>query len=173
MAKRLQSRVPKTNDALNAGMSVLLEPTRRVCQYAAARLAERPITPEAVSRIEKASRLLRMLLTYGVAPGPDLPREVLEAGRNELARRETPEVAGKAFYAAGEHPQGRPVLRRHVAAPALEAKLANPRLKRRELAERFCPCGKAPHTAVCAERLRRDMQRLNALVRQILRDYPA
>jgi hypothetical protein len=82
-------------------------------------------------------------------------------------------MAEKAFLAAGEHPKGRPVVRRHVAAKALEAKLANPRLKRRELAQKFCPCGKKNHTEECAERLRRDMQRLNVLIRQILRDYPA
>jgi hypothetical protein len=173
MAKPLRTRAPRPNDALNPGESVLLEPIRRIRQYAAARLAEGPITPEAVSRIEEAVRRLRTLLTYAVAPGPDLARQVLEAGRDALARSESPEVAERAFLAAGEHPKGRPVARRHVAAKALEAKLANPRLKRRELAQQFCPCGNGRHTQTCAERLRRDVKRLKALIRRILADYPA
>jgi hypothetical protein len=171
MAKHLRASTPRETETLSAGESVLLEPTRRVCQYVA-RLAEQPITPDTVSRMGNAVRALRTLLTYGIAPGPDLPREVLETGRNELANRESPEIAEKAFLAAGELAKGRPVMRRHVAAKALEAKLANPHLKRRELARQFCPCGKT-HTQQCANRLRRDMQRLNALIRQILRGYPA
>lgn len=172
MAKHLRASTPPDTETLSAGESVLLEPTRRVCQYVA-RLAEQSITPDTVSRMGNAVRALRTLLTYGVAPGPDLPREALEAGRNELANRESPEIAEKAFYGAGEYSQGHPVTRRHVTAKALEAKLANPRLTRVDLARQFCPCGKTHHNHDCAERLRRNLKRLKALIRRILADYPA
>ena len=134
---------------------------------------ERPITAETVGRVQRAVRLLGELLTYAAPAGPDLPREELEAGRDALAKLQSPEYAEQIFLGAGEHRRGRPVKRRQVAAMALEAKQRNPNLPRLELAQQFCPCGKARHDSDCVERLRRDIQRLNALIRRILRDYPA
>ena len=140
-----------------------------------AALMERPIPiqPETLERLRQAVRLLDQLHTFALPAGPELPRESLEAGRDAIARLQSPEIAQEIFEIAGEHRRGRPVTRRHVAAAALEAKQQNPSLTRLELAQKFCPCGKARHNAECAERLRRDMQRLNALIRRILRDYPA
>jgi len=173
MAAPSQSDPPSDPAKLGTGERVLLEPTRRVCACITASVTQRPITPEALKRAEQAIRRLRELFTFGIPAGPDLPREELEAGRDALAKLQSPAYAYKIFLAAGEHRRGRPVKRRHVAAKALEAKQQNPRLTRFELAQQFCPCGKARHNTQCVERLRRDMQRLSALIRRILGDYPA
>jgi hypothetical protein len=156
---------------LKPGESVVLEPAKRLLRAIA--LRERPIRAETVARVQQAIRLLRQLFTYAASAGPDLPRRELEAGMVALTKFQSWEDAEKAFLSAGEHRRGRPVKRRHVAAIALEEKQRSPRLKRIELAQKFCPCDKAHHNAKCAERLRRDIQRLKALIRRILRDYPA
>jgi hypothetical protein len=152
-----------------------MEPVERLRASILAGLMERPIPiqPETIERLRQAMRLLGALLTFATPAGPELSRESLEVGRDVVARLQSPEIAQKIFEIAGEHQRGRPVTRRHVAAAALEAKQQNSSLTRLELAQKFCPCGKARHNAECAERLRRDMQRLNALIRRILRDYPA
>jgi len=173
MATASKSDRPSGQVKLKAGERVLSEPARRLCACITASITERPIQPEGLKRAEQAIQLLRKLFTFATPAGPELPREALEAGRGALANLQTPEYAEDIFLKAGEYRRGRPAKRRHVAAAALEAKQDNPSLKRLQLAQQFCPCGKPRHNAACAERLRRDMQRLNELIRCILRDYPA
>jgi hypothetical protein len=167
----------RDNSEFNLGGSVLDVPVSSLSTYIE-RTAEQIAnggapTREELSRAEEAARLLRELLTFTSPPGPDLAREDLEAGATALARFATPEAVRKAYFAAGEHRKGRPVVRRHVAAAALEYKNANPQASRLALARRFCPCGRARHDDNCAKRLRRDIQRLNVLIREILEKYPA
>ncbi len=159
------------------GQSVLLEPIERLCRFvtcATGEIAQKLAATEVeLSQIATAIRLLRELTTFAAPPGPELPRRELEAGVAALAKFVTPEEAKRAYYVAGEYGRGRPIVRRHVVAAALEMKENNPHLSRVELAQRFCPCGKTTHDSKCAQRLRRDIQRLKALIRKILAEYPA
>ena len=134
-------------------------------------LAQRPITAETVQRAQQGTQLLQELLTYAVPPR--LSRKELEAGRYAFAKFQSSEYAEEIFVKAGEHRRGRPVKHRQVAPIALEAKQRHPGLSRLQLAQQFCPCGKTRHNAECAERLKRDILRLHALIRHILREYPA
>lgn len=174
----LHRHVPSLpRDACRPAYRHLLEPSRRLCQYIAhilARIREtRLATHEELSQLKQAARLLRELVSFAVLPGPMLSRENLEAGLKRLGQLVSPQEVQQAYYAAGDFGKGRPVVRRYIAAAALEAKRADPRLTRSELARKFCPCGKARHDQKCRERLRRDLQRLSALIRQILDNYPA
>ena len=159
------------------GERVLLEPLERLCRYIN-RMTEqmaRKHTPtvEELSKFTEAVKRLRKLIKFAVPPGPELSREALGIGARLIAELVSSEEARKAYYAAGDYPRGRPVVRRQVAAAALEAKQDSPQLSRLELVQRFCPCGQTEHSQQCVNRLRRDVQRLNALIRQILTEYPA
>src|SRR5713226_4968687 len=101
MVASSQSDPPSDQAELAAGEGVLLEPIRRVCACITASAAQRPITPEALKRAEQAIRRLRELLTFGIPPGPDLSREDLEAGRDALARLQSPGYAYEILLAAG------------------------------------------------------------------------
>lgn len=118
-------------------------------------------------------RLLRELATYTVRPVALLSPEELQARRDRLAQLVPPQDDPETYYAAAEEYAGRPVVSRYVAARALTAKRANPRLTRSELAQQFCPCGNATHDKNCTEQLRRDLKRLSALIQRILHNYPA
>ena len=162
---------------LKPAESILMEPVARLCRFSeriAVRVREgREITVEEAKLLAKVPRHIQELFTYLTPRGPQIPREWLESGREALALLVGTQSAEQAYYAAGEDSRGRPVMRRHVAAFALEAKERNPQWKRSELTRRFCPCGKSHHNSECVERLRRDIQRLKALVKEILSAYPA
>jgi hypothetical protein len=117
-------------------------------------------------------RLAQALLTFAEPRGSELAREELEAGARKLVALFGPKEAQLALLAAGDDARGRPVVRRHVAAAALEAKQNGPPLSRLELAQRFCPCSKPKHDEDCADRLRRDILRLQALIKKIRANYP-
>jgi hypothetical protein len=156
----------------HSGEGVWAEPAKRLLDFIG-RVTEGKITNVGLSEALRAAWLLQRLMTFVTPPGPELPREYLVAGANALKGFTSTEVAEKAYLAAGEHPKGRPVVRRYVAAAALEYKKARPRVGRLALAQQFCPCSKTRHDNHCAKRLRRDIQRLNVLIRQILAGYPA
>jgi hypothetical protein len=168
---------PNASRELRPGESVLLQPMERLCQFIAhfsERVTERrTVTAEEARQAENAMRLLRKLLSFALPPGPELTREELQAGYTKLARLVPPQEAQQAYYSAGDYRRGRPGVRRHVAAVALEVNRDNPRMTRLELAKKLCACGKAHHGQKCAERLRRDILRLKALLREILSNYPA
>jgi len=155
---------------LTPGERVILEPVKRLVGFIETCLALRP--PD-VAGAENALRLIEKLTTFAAPSGPDLSREALEKGRDFLTKLSTPEYANQILLKAGDYRRGRPVKQRYCAAQALEASQRNPRPKRRELAQKFCCCGKASHDERCSERLRRDMLRLKALIRRILDEYPA
>jgi hypothetical protein len=159
------------------GETVLHEPFERLVRHInriSTQIVERhgPI-PEDLAQLDSAKELITQLISFAVRPGPMLTREQLEGGARFLREIVSPEEAMRAFFAAGEHRRGRPSVRRFVAAAALEAKRNNPRLSRLALARRFCPCSKRVHDSNCAMRLRRDIQRLNKLIRKILTEYPS
>lgn len=170
MAINRQSESLRNTVKLVRGESVLLEPVNRL--LAAIPGGQQRITPHTIEQAQQAMRLLEELHTYTPSADPHMTRKELEAGRKLLGKIVSSREAEEAFLRAGEHPQGRPIKRRYVAAVALEEKQRSPSLKRIELAQKFCPCDKAHHNAKCAERLRRDIQRLKALIRRILCEYP-
>ncbi len=175
MAKRGRFQ-PESQKGHAAGQSIILEPILRLCRYINninTRIVKNHVaTLEDCAGLKEAMRLIGQLRTFAVPPGPDLPRQELKAGVEFLREFAKPEEAEKAYYDAGSYPRGRPVIRRHVAAAALEAKRADPGLKRREIVDKLCPCG-GEHDRKCAERLRRDMLRLANLSKEILAKYPS
>jgi hypothetical protein len=172
MTRDPQKRCAAEQTKLKPGESVLLEAAKRLTDAACALLRQHPITKENLERVHQATRLLEELLTFAPSSDPQVSRTELEAGRDALEKLTSAQEADETLLMAGIR-RGRLVVRRHVAAIALGAKKRNPRLTRLELAQQFCACSKAHHSKSCAERLRRDIQRLNELIRRILRDYPA
>jgi len=170
------------------GEKVLREPVRRLCDYLTVKvdelanrvagdwtnvIAHAEWIAEENKQMLTAVRLLEKLITFGVPSGPDRPREELDAGQKQLAKLLPGKQAQEIYLAAAEHRQGRPVVRRHLAAAALEAKESNPQPSRLQLAQKFCPCGRSRHTEKCTERLRRDVKRLSSLIKTVLHEYPA
>jgi hypothetical protein len=137
--------------------------------------------------IQAILRKWEELTSFGVPPGPEQSKVALQRGATALyslykevfSAQEAARLANAAYYKASEAHRGRQPKRRYVAAAALEAKQRNPKLTRLELARMFCPCNKQRHGRQCAERVRRDILRLKALIRSIedlaksLRQIPA
>jgi hypothetical protein len=122
MANASKSDHPSVQANFKAGERLLFEPVRRLCACLSTSITERSFQPETIERRRQAMRLLGELQTFAVPPGPELPRETLEAGRDAVAKITSTEYAQEIFWKAGEHRRGKPVTRRHVAAAALEAK---------------------------------------------------
>jgi hypothetical protein len=81
-----------------------------------------------------------------------------------------PEDMIKSVMKRLEHkPRGRPVTKRQIAIKALEKQMLEPerRWSYRQLAQKFCKCGKDKHDSSCAQALRQSMLQL----RKILAKY--
>jgi len=63
-------------------------------------------------------------------------------------------------------PRGRPSTHKPVAVAALEARLADPRVSWRKLAQRLCHCPAKTHNFACQERLRREAGHLKRFLRK-------
>ena len=68
---------------------------------------------------------------------------------------------------------GAPAKSRDLAIRALELKSSDPTLSWREVAQRLCPCNKSAHDKHCVELIRREVIRLQKVLKQYCDSIPA
>lgn len=118
---------------------------------------------EAAERCSDAMKELVSWLSQGPAQTDAKPAEFVE----RLIRREgfSLNEALDMHARLSRRGKGRPVSSRRAALDALEYRGAHAKATYKELAERFCRCGKREHTS-CAQTLRQQMR----LLRQTMHD---
>jgi hypothetical protein len=108
---------------------------------------------------------------------PDEPLTVdkaIEASSSWIRQEGMQDSVRHLFKRIGRRPRrGRPITRRDLAIQALEVKLADRTITWSAVAGQLCRCGKPAHDKKCAEAIRRDVCRLNEILRQYSIQIPS
>ena len=116
-----------------------------------------PLTEDEIRKAlsDIASSIVEYAITEDAYLSPLAIKRMLEEHEKEMRRK----------------PKGRPPDRRPLAVRALEMRLANPKLKLRDLTKEICPCAKKEHDVYCQQAIRQGIIALKKVLRKYKISY--